>query len=276
MIDPFSDSSSFIRHVSRKLYRGANRPRRFHDGQVTAVTDSAVMLLLGNKGAGCSGKKEPCLILNKRSDKVRQAGDLCCPGGGIEPRLDTCLSRLLTLPCSPLTLWPYWNQYRGTRQDKGRGLALFLAAGLRESFEEMRLNPLGVRFLGPLPRQKLVMFNRSIYPVVGWVNRQRRFYPNWEVASVVRIPLRSLLAAENYARYRLRFKDRQGAGTSSAIDEYPCFCQPDGTEMEILWGATYRIVMAFMASVFEFKPPAMAGLPVVDGVLDKGYVSGRG
>ena len=57
MPDPFTDSSSFIRHVSRKLYQGANGPRMFHDGQVTAVTDSAVMLLLGNKGAGCSGKK---------------------------------------------------------------------------------------------------------------------------------------------------------------------------------------------------------------------------
>ena len=276
MIDQFTDISSFIRHVSRKLYQGANGPRIFHDGQGTAVTDSAVMLLLGNNGCGGGGKLEPCLILNKRSDKVRQAGDLCCPGGGIEPRLDTFLARFLALPCSPLSAWPYWHQYRRKSPGKGRAMALFLAAGLRESFEEMRLNPLGVRFLGPLPRQQLVMFNRSIYPVVGWVNRQRRFYPNWEVASVVRIPLRSLLVAENYARYRLRFEDRQGPATSSEIADYPCFCQPNGDRTEILWGATYRIVMAFMASVFEFKPPAMAGLPVVDGVLDKRYVSGRG
>jgi hypothetical protein len=276
MPDPFTDTPSFIRHVSRKLYQGTNGPRVFHDGQGTAVTDSAVMLLLGNKVCGRSGKKEPCLILNKRSDKVRQAGDLCCPGGGIELRLDTWLARLLTLPFSPLSAWPYWHQYRGSRQDKGSALALFLAAGLRESFEEMRLNPLGVRFLGPLPRQQLIMFNRSIYPVVGWVNRQRRFYPNWEVASVVRIPLGKLLAPENYACYRLRFEDRQGPAASSEIADYPCFCQPNGDRMEILWGATYRIVMAFMASVFGFKPPAMAGLPVVDGVLDKRYVSGRG
>ena len=274
-LNQFADTSSFIRHVSRKLYQGANGPRILHDKKNQTASDSAVMLLLGGKGEECSGKIEPCLILNKRSDKVRQAGDLCCPGGGIEPRLDSCLAGLLKLPCSPLTAWPYWHQYRRTRPEKGRALALFLAAGLRESFEEMRLNPLGVKLLGPLPRQQLIMFKRAIYPIVGWVNRQKRFYPNWEVEAVVRIPLRSLFVPENYARYRLRFDSRAGETTPPVIDDYPCFCQPDGPRTEILWGATYRIVMAFMESVFGFKPPDMAGLPVVDGVLDDRYASGR-
>ena len=129
MIDPFTDSSSFIRHVSRKLYQGANGPRMFHDGPVTAVTDSAVMLLLGNKGAGCSGEKEPCLILNKRSDKVRQAGDLCCPGGGIEPRLDTWLARLLTLPCSPLTVWALLGSISWHPAGQGQGPGPFFSSG---------------------------------------------------------------------------------------------------------------------------------------------------
>jgi len=245
------------------------------ESQEQEKKDSAVMLLLGNLGGGYSRRTEPCLILNKRSDKVRQAGDLCCPGGGIEHRLDSFLAGLLSLPCSPLTAWPYWHQYRRNRPEKGRALALFFAAGLRESFEEMRLNPLSVKLLGPLPRQQLIMFKRAIYPIVGWVNRQKRFYPNWEVEAVVHIPLRSLFVPENYARYRLRFDSGAGQTASSAIDDYPCFCQPNGGQTEILWGATYRIVMAFMESVFGFTPPAMGGLPVVDGVLDKGYVSGR-
>ena len=71
-------------------------------------------------------------------------------------------------------------------------------------------------------------------------------------------------------------KAGKGRGPLLPSMSIPASANPDGTETEILWGATYRIVMAFMASVFEFKPPAMAGLPVVDGVLDKGYVSGRG
>lgn len=276
MLNHFIDTTHFIRHVSRKLYQGANGPRIFYDKEGQASNDSAVMLLLGNRNRECLGKMEPCLILNKRSDKVRQAGDLCCPGGGIEPRLDSCLAGFLALPCSPLTTWPYWRQYRRNRPEKGRALALFLAAGLRESFEEMRLNPLGVKLLGPLPRQQLIMFKRAIYPIVGWVNRQKRFYPNWEVAEVVRIPLHRLSVPENYARYRLRFNVKAGETTPPQMDDYPCFCQPNGPRTEILWGATYRIVMAFMESVFGFKPPDMAGLPVVDGVLDTSYVSGRG
>lgn len=275
MPEQFTDTGLFIRHVSRKLYQGADGSGIFHGRQDQAAKDSAVMLLLGDMGTGCSGKTEPCLILNKRSDKVRQAGDLCCPGGGIEPRLDSYLARILALPYSPLTAWPYWHRYRRNSPDRGRALSLCLAAGLRESFEEMRLNPLGVRLLGPLPCQQLIMFRRAIYPVAGWVNRQKRFYPNWEVDAVVRISLHSLSDPENYARYRLRFDSETGRTESPAVSDYPCFCHPDGGRREILWGATYRIVMAFMESVFGFRPPAMAGLPVVGGVLDKSYVSGR-
>jgi len=36
-----------------------------------------------------------CLILNKRSARVRQAGDLCCPGGRVNPRFDFYAARLL-------------------------------------------------------------------------------------------------------------------------------------------------------------------------------------
>jgi len=120
------------------------------------------------------------------------------------------------------------------------------------------------------------MFKRAIYPVVGWINCQKRFYPNWEVAEVVRIPLRSLLAPENYARYRLRFESGEKTAALPEIDDYPCFCHPNKGRTEILWGATYRIVTAFMESVFGFKPPVDADLPVVNGVLGRRYVSGRG
>ncbi|HSM74653.1 MAG TPA: hypothetical protein VK852_08460, partial [Desulfobacterales bacterium] len=78
-------------------------------------------------------------------------------------------------------------------------IALLLAAALREGFEEMRLNPLGVEFLAPMQAQRLVLFQRVIYPLVGWVPRQRRFIPNWEVDKIVRIPLAALLDPVNYA-----------------------------------------------------------------------------
>ena len=80
-------------------------------------------------------------------------------------------------------------------------MALLLAASLREGLEEMRLNPLGVEFLGALPLQRLVMFKREIYPFVGWVGRQRRFFPNWGVTDIVYIPLGTFLDPKRYARY---------------------------------------------------------------------------
>ena len=46
----------------------------------------------------------------------------------------------------------------------GDGCRLLFAASIRESFEEMGLNPFGVQFLGPLPPQRLVMFHREIFP----------------------------------------------------------------------------------------------------------------
>ena len=49
-------------------------------------------------------------------------------------------------------------------------LALFLAVALRETWEEMGLNPLNIKFLGMLPEQGLIVFDRSIFPMVGWLD----------------------------------------------------------------------------------------------------------
>ena len=51
----------------------------------SGILPSCVMLLLGPHTVANGGPPDPCLILNKRSQRVRQPGDLCCPGGGITP-----------------------------------------------------------------------------------------------------------------------------------------------------------------------------------------------
>jgi hypothetical protein len=151
---------------------------------------------------------------------------------------------------------------------------LLLATSLRESMEEMRLNPLGITFLGPLPPQRLVMFRRVIYPMVGWIGRQRRFFPNWEVEKIVSVPLRSLLQDANYACYRLRMRSKDS--TSDREKDFPCFVHRDGDERELLWGATYRIVMDFVEIVYGFSPPDVQSLPVVHGTLSSHYLTGEG
>lgn len=233
---------------------------------------SAVLFLLA---PGCSETDEgPCLVLNKRSRRVRQPGDLCCPGGSVFPRLDRLLAGLLAVPGSPLSRWPYWSQWKKRHPARARALSLLLATALRESMEEMRLNPLPVHFLGPLPPRSLSMFRRQIFPLAAWVPRQRRFLPNWEVERIVSIPLRHLLDPGRYARYRIRFAPGMRSGPGADVLDFPCFVHESGDNREILWGATFRIVKAFLERVFQFSPPNTTALPVISGHLDRRYTDG--
>ncbi len=270
MMDLLDDNVALIREVTRTLHERDYYHHSLPYGGLNFTTSSSVLLLLGR----CPDTSQTCLILNKRSEKVRQPGDLCCPGGSILPRTDRFLSIVLKLPCMPLTRWPYWKKSFRHDPYTARELAILLATGLRESFEEMRLNPLGVRFLGLLPPQSLVMFDRVIYPLVAWVHRQQRFYPNWEVEKIVFIPLRELLSSENYARYRLNSGSDPDRKQTLHATDFPCFRHTTRDETEILWGATYQITCTFLKSIFNFSEPEWASLPVINGTLGANYLTG--
>ena len=276
MLQILNDKTALIRHIIRVLHERADAKKVFTDSELDRQTGAGVLLLLG---AGINKKSksgEPCLILNKRSLKVRQPGDLCFPGGSITPRLDAPLAKLFSLPFTSLGRWQYWSQWKRAHPQAARLLALLWATGLRESLEEMRLNPFGAKFLGPMPPQNLVMFQRKIYPMVSWIQRQKRFFPNWEVEKILYIPLRELLDPANYSRYRLRMKFPANAEPSNLTRDYPCFRFQNNSDIEILWGATFRITTVFMEYVFGFKPPDLETLPVIKGSLDQSYLTGQG
>ncbi len=273
MLHLSNGSQALAEHILRVLHeRHEEEPFFSTEGHDSSIP-SAVMLLIGQRGRHKG--REPCLILNKRSQKVRQPGDICCPGGSLSPRADRCFAKLLTLPGLPMARWPYWTLWHERHPRKAGQLALLLGTGLRESFEEMRLNPFGVRFLGPLPPQPLQMFRRVIYPMAGWVPRQERFFPNWEVEKVVWIPLRYLLNADFYARYRLQFAPSLKEKFHRQAEDFPCFLYPHQDGQELLWGATYRIITAFLKLVFGFIPPDMPSRPaVIHGTLEGDYLTG--
>ena len=255
-----------IKHVTRRLNERNRRQSIFPGDGIDWQSASAVLFLLGLHPQKGRRSGEPCLILNKRSAMVRQPGDLCCPGGRVSPRLDAALAALLKLPMLHLSRWPHWRHWRKTRPHDAKRLRLLLATGVRESIEEMRLNPFGLDFLGPLPAQSLVMFQRVIYPMAVWIPRQKRFYPNWEVEKIIYIPVRDLLNPAGYARYQLRFAAQSRA---EGISTYPCFRY----EKEVLWGATYRITTVFLDYVFGFVPPDLNSLPEIHGSLSRSYLS---
>ncbi len=266
------DENALSELITRKLIRRyeANRflPMDISDLSVL----SSVIFLLGP--AQSNGTSGPCLILNKRSQNVRQSGDLCCPGGGISDRLDTFLSEVVTWPFSPLARWEYWSRLRNKEPVAASRLALLFATGMREGLEEMRLNPLGVRFLGPLPPQALVSFTRTIFPLAAWVQSQQRYVPNGEVEKVVYVPLKDLLMPGNYARYRLVFTPEIEKHLNAKSNDFPCFILGGENGEALLWGATFRITMTFLNIVFGFVPPPLASLRVVHGQLKSDYLKG--
>jgi 8-oxo-dGTP pyrophosphatase MutT (NUDIX family) len=227
---------------------------------------SAVVFLLAWHSGGGPGTGGPQLLLTKRSMHVRQPGDLCCPGGGITDPLDRRLAPLLRLPLSPLYAWRHrCNPDGGTQK-----LRLLLAAGLREAFEEIRLYPCGTRFLGALPPEHLVLFDRTIYPLVLWVRRQQRFFPNREVERLVAIPLADFFAEDRYGRFQLTMDGI----ADDRLDDFPCFVHSPGGEEELLWGATYRITMTFLERVFGFCPPRADQRPRIQRTFSGRYFSG--
>ncbi|MBW1840607.1 MAG: hypothetical protein JRI75_02275 [Deltaproteobacteria bacterium] len=269
------DNYAAVKQILDGLNRSKHHDHIFSEGVNHSSVISSVLFLLGTQTGQDGVSSGLSLILNKRSLKVKQPGDLCCPGGSISSRLDTFLARLLHLPGSPLTRWPYWDRWRMLHHRDTKNLALLFATGLRESLEEMRLNPLGVKFLGPLPPQRLVMFNKVIYPMVCRVSRQKRFFPNWEVEKVIFIPIKNFLNPDNYACYRVRVEVPTGGKIKQDLMDYPSFIHRHKGESEILWGATFRIAMVFLDFVYGFKPPDIDSVPVIHGTLGENYLTGN-
>lgn len=210
-------------------------------------------------------------MLNKRSRHVLQPGDLCCPGGGLQ-NADRVISPLMYLPYSPLYKWSKWPDWRARHPRLARQVAVLMTTGLREAWEEMRLNPLAVSFLGLLAVQQLVIFERRIYPLAAWLPAYRELKPNREVERILYVPLRQLLDPRNYGRYRLTFKT--GEESSQRREDFPCYIHRGRQGTDVLWGATFRITMDFLNRVFEFRMPEMEELPVVRGRRGTTYLNG--
>jgi hypothetical protein len=268
-----TNPKSFQSHIQKVTGELLQKESAFPEHIDGIKKASAVMFLLGLIPGDQGQTPELSLILNKRSQTVTQPGDLCCPGGGISPVVDTFMARAMTLPGLPMWRWPFWQSLRSRSTKEAQILRVLFFTSLRECFEEMRLNPLGVRFLGPLPIQRLVMFGRVIYPMVGWVSKQQQFKLNWEVEKVVSIPIRELLDTGNYVQYQLELKDPHTPNGNRQVYDAPSFLHQSNPGNEILWGATCRITLNFLELIFGFKVPTDGSLPILKGVMDAAYMN---
>lgn len=225
------------------------------------------------KEPGDPDRGEFVLQLIRRSSAVAQGGDLSGPGGMLSSRLDGILRFPLLLGATPvLRGFPrYRAKARGSEEFAAIGL--FLANALREAWEEIRLNPWNVEFLGPLPFRDLLLFTRTIFPVLGHVKKDTLFRPNEEVDRVVEIPLAAFFKEEHYGTYRIS----DNANGLPSLFETPCLIwkSPEGVE-DVLWGVTLQIVTDFLAIVFDFKPAGMGRSRLITRTLSPTYLQGNG
>ena len=266
-----SDSQLLTASIQDALRRFAQNHHLAGDIAASAGRSSAVLFLIGDCPCREDQRPEPCLILNKRSNKVRQPGDLCFPGGGLAPLKDRLIA-------AALGVWPWSCKSHVNHLDPGHAkiFRLHLAAALREAWEEMRLNPFKARCLGYLPIQHLRFVDRRIWPVVARISGQHKFKSNWEVVRIVPIALAHLLDPDRYARFRpsLYFREKDNSRIVDS-DGFRCFVHQDSIGRELLWGATFRMVVDFLRIVFNFQVPESKDLPEVEGDLAPGYPKGN-
>lgn len=250
-----------------------------HSTQHTSEPYSAagVLLLLYFRPVGASvriGQGEYCFQLIKRSARVSQPGDLSCPGGMLAPRLDVLLMPLIVSGIIPVLGGAAKQSARQRPSAEFDALMLFLTGAVREAWEEIRLSPFNVHFLGPLPCHSLILFRRTIFPLVGLVKNMPCYRPNHEVERIVEIPLGAFFQKENYARLQIQAVD-EVRRTDQASWEFPCFVQREGDSgQDVLWGATFYIIIRFLEILFDFKLPDIRSHPVITRTLGQTYITG--
>lgn len=233
---------------------------------------ASVLLILECRVQTRNGEPSGCyFLLNKRSLSVQQPGDLCCPGGGSHPLADHILSYLLTLGFYNPVKGRGFQEARKRDTQTFRKIAFFLATALRESWEENRLTPFQLDFLGPLPCYQLNVFRRIVFPVVAMIEKEWIFKPNWEVERIVRLPLEPFFNRKNYAWYSLKVPEGLQDTVGGDRWEFPCFIPQGEEDGEVLWGATYHIIMSFLRLVYGFEADEASRTSVINGDLSPSY-----
>jgi 8-oxo-dGTP pyrophosphatase MutT (NUDIX family) len=214
-------------------------------------------------------------LLSKRSKNVQQPGDLCAPGGGIHPFLDSLSAKLLRFGLLPGIGGPGFAMAKRWGKAIYEQILFLLGNALRESWEELRLSPFNVEFLGPLPTYRLHHRSWVIFPMVGRVKHDWKPKLNWEVEKVISIPLEEFFRPTSYAVCSMEVPRNLIAQGIPNPWEFPCFIHKEDGEEEILWGATFEVIRTFFEIAFGFSLPDPDNQRVVHRHLASNYLSGR-
>lgn len=122
--------------------------------------------------------------------------------------------------------------FPGGRLDDGETV---IAAALRETQEEIGIDPSEAQIIAELNGMATVVSNSHIVPVVAKYKLMPRMQPmNGEVDRVFTVPLRELTRADTYSQEYWEFPDRQLQINFFYLDD------------ETIWGATARMLLQVM------------------------------
>jgi 8-oxo-dGTP pyrophosphatase MutT (NUDIX family) len=272
------EKDTFLRFVKDKLatvpvdYKEKNLQIEKANQNGSRNLKAGVVLLLNFKTI--QGKSEYVFQLIKRSEKVSQSGDISCPGGMLQPRLDNILSCFLKMGIIPAMRSLTVNHIQQEDKETISLIRLFLSTGLREAWEEVGLNPFNTMFLGALPSYSLTILAKTIFPVVCLTSKSFTFKLSSEVEKVLEIPLSFFFNGDNYAM--LDIKTSLGKDTEPLQYQMPCLVIPDGLKGEdILWGATLNIITNFLRIISGDKLPSSSSSRTFNKVLTLNYISGK-
>jgi 8-oxo-dGTP pyrophosphatase MutT (NUDIX family) len=271
-----SDPKAFPEIIIKKLgdyktnYLGRHNEISEHEKKGERYFTSGVILLI--HFLKDEGKYR--FILTKRSDKVVQPGDLSCPGGHLS-KIDKFHSYFIIKGLSPFA--------KGLGIEAGKKLhsrqefkivAKYLACALRETAEEAGFSRCDIDYLGPLPPYSLMSFNRVIFPTVGEISGDLKERLNWEVEKIVPIDVNEMFNPKNY--YWVDFEVPGDIKKASNREQwkFPAFVINYDGKQEILWGATFNIILTFLWIVFNFTMPEISVERVVRKEIPENYFTG--
>jgi 8-oxo-dGTP pyrophosphatase MutT (NUDIX family) len=268
----FRQKDEFPAFVAEKLsstpidYKKKYRETLSHEAPRLAA---GVALLLHYKQFS-SDHSEYAFQLIKRSDKISQGGDLSCPGGMMSPVFDKIVRVFLEVGLFPSLHKQIFRATIEKDREEINLINLFLINALREVWEEIGLNPFRVSFLGSLPCYSLIVASRIIFPLVCLVPEHFKFKLSAEVEKIIEIPVSTFFDSSKYA-----LLDIEMPFNSIIFNrQLPCLTlTTDDGEQEILWGATFNIIINFLRIISNEDLPIPSSYKTIKKVLSKNYIS---
>jgi hypothetical protein len=136
------------------------------------------------------------------------------------------------------------------------------------------LDPLNVCFLGALPPYSLTFCSRTIFPLVSVVREPFDYRLSDEVEKVMEIPVDYFFQSSFYAVLEIE------SGSENSDPRYkmkfPCLVVRDeGGQEDILWGATFNIIVNFLQTITGTPVPPSVPSRTVKKMLSPHYASGK-